>query len=241
MKQIDSRLLVFILTIGVFGILNTEMGVVGLIPYVAARYGVSVPDAGLLVSGFALVVAVAGPTMPLLFSCVNRKAVMLLALGVFSACNLFATVAPSFELLLAARVIPAAFHPLYVSMAMAVAQQTGDTAAERARNSARVFVGVSAGMVVGAPIAGMLASSVAFPVAMAFFAIVTIRRACPDERLRAVHAGRARAVLRPSVAVFKKPLFIASLLAAAAINAGMFGFYSFLSDYLGSAGFAAAR
>ncbi|MDM8246697.1 MFS transporter [Collinsella tanakaei] len=174
MKQIDSRLLVFILTIGVFGILNTEMGVVGLIPYVAARYGVSVPDAGLLVSGFALVVAVAGPTMPLLFSCVNRKAVMLLALGVFSACNLFATVAPSFELLLAARVIPAAFHPLYVSMAMAVAQQTGDTAAERARNSARVFVGVSAGMVVGAPIAGMLASSVAFPVAMAFFAIVTI-------------------------------------------------------------------
>ena len=151
MKQIDSRLLVFILTIGVFGILNTEMGVVGLIPYVAARYGVSVPDAGLLVSGFALVVAVAGPTMPLLFSCVNRKAVMLLALGVFSACNLFATVAPSFELLLAARVIPAAFHPLYVSMAMAVAQQTGDTAAERARNSARVFVGVSAGMVVGAP------------------------------------------------------------------------------------------
>lgn len=174
MKQIDSRLLVFILTIGVFGILNTEMGVVGLIPYVAARYGVSVPDAGLLVSGFALVVAVAGPTMPLLFSCVNRKAVMLLALGVFSACNLFATVAPSFELLLAARVIPAAFHPLYVSMAMAVAQQTGGTAAERARNSARVFVGVSAGMVVGAPIAGMLASSVAFPVAMAPFAIVTI-------------------------------------------------------------------
>ena len=81
MKQIDSRLLVFILTIGVFGILNTEMGVVGLIPYVAARYGVSVPDAGLLVSGFALVVAVAGPTMPLLFSRVNRKAVMLLALG----------------------------------------------------------------------------------------------------------------------------------------------------------------
>lgn len=240
MKQIDSRLLVFILTIGVFGILNTEMGVVGLIPYVAARYGVSVPDAGLLVSGFALVVAVAGPTMPLLFSCVNRKAVMLLALGVFSACNLFATVAPSFELLLAARVIPAAFHPLYVSMAMAVAQQTGDTAAERARNSARVFVGVSAGMVVGAPIAGMLASSVAFPVAMAFFAIVTIvALALTIAFVPSMPVEHALSYGR-QLAVFKKPLFIASLLAAAAINAGMFGFYSFLSDYLGSAGFAAA-
>ena len=41
------------------------------------------------------------------------------------------------------------------------------------------------------------------------------------------------------LAVLKKPVFLVSLLAAAAVNAGMFGFYSYLSDYLGSAGFAA--
>ena len=122
-------------------------------------------------------------------------------------------------------------------MAMAVAQQTGDTAAERARNSARVFVGVSAGMVVGAPIAGMLASSVAFPVAMAFFAIVTIvALALTIAFVPSMPVEHALSYGR-QLAVFKKPLFIASLLAAAAINAGMFGFYSFLSDYLGLGGF----
>lgn len=55
MRSISGRVLVLILTIGVFGILNTEMGVVGLIPYVAERYGVTVSNAGFLVSGFALV------------------------------------------------------------------------------------------------------------------------------------------------------------------------------------------
>lgn len=239
MKRLSNPLLVLILTIGVFGILNTEMGIVGVIPYVAERYGVSIPDAGLLVSGFALVVAIAGPTMPLLFSRMNRRTVMLLSLGIFTACNVASVFAPSFEVLLAAHVAPAAFHPLYVSMAMAVAQQTGDTEAERARNSAQVFVGVSAGMVVGAPVAGLLASSVSLSVAMAFFAAVTAL------------ALMLTAVLVPSmpverpmsygsqVVILCRPLVVVSLLAAAAVNAGMFGFYSYLADYLGAVGLAA--
>lgn len=239
MKHIDNRLLVLILTVGVFGILNTEMGVVGVIPYVADRFGVSVPDAGLLVSAFALIVAIAGPTMPLLFSRVNRKRVMLLALGVFSICNLVSVFAPTFPVLLAARVIPAAFHPLYVSMAMAIAQQTGETAAERAKNSAQVFVGVSAGMVVGAPIAGVLASSVAFPAAMAFFAVVTILALVLTVVFVPSMPVENALSYGSQLAVLKKPLFIASLLAVAAINAGMFGFYSYMSDYLGSVGFGA--
>lgn len=168
MIQRNDKLLIFILAVGVFGILNTEMGVVGIVPQVSERFGVSVPDAGLLVSGFALIVAVAGPTMPLLFSRMNRKHVILLALGVFSTCNVAAVCAPSFEVLLACRVLPAAFHPLYVSMALAIGGQTGATEAERAKNSSRVFASVSAGMVLGVPAASYLASTVMLEAALAF-------------------------------------------------------------------------
>lgn len=63
-KPIHSGLLVFILTIGVFGIINTEMGVVGILPLIAETFGISVPDAGWTVSAFALVVAISGPIMP---------------------------------------------------------------------------------------------------------------------------------------------------------------------------------
>lgn len=235
LKKIGNKGLVLILAIGVFGILNTEMGIVGVIPYVSAEFGVSIPDAGLLVSGFALVVAIAGPIMPLLFSRFNRKKVMLLSLSVFTVCNIVSVFAPNFEVLLAARVIPAAFHPLYVSMAMAIAQRSGDTPEECARASARVFVGVSAGMVVGAPIAGILASSFAFSVAMAFFALI-----CMAALMLTIICVPSMPVEDPlsygkQIAILKRPIVLVSLVAAGSINAAMFGFYSFLAEYLGAA------
>ena len=59
-----NNLLIFILTIGVFGILNTEMGIVGALPSIADHFHVSISKAGLLVSLFALAVAISGPIMP---------------------------------------------------------------------------------------------------------------------------------------------------------------------------------
>ena len=104
-----NKSLIFILTIGVFSIINTEMGVVGILPLVSENYGVTVSAAGLLVSMFALVVAVSGPTMPLLFSGINRKKAMILVLSVFTLCNAVSAFAANFPVVLAARAIPAFF------------------------------------------------------------------------------------------------------------------------------------
>jgi predicted MFS family arabinose efflux permease len=56
MKE-KNNLLIFILTIGVFGIINTEMGVLGILPLLAEKFSISIAQAGLLVSLFALAVA----------------------------------------------------------------------------------------------------------------------------------------------------------------------------------------
>lgn len=234
MAKGSNNLLIFILAVGVFGILNTEMGVVGIIPQVAERFGVSVPDAGLLVSGFALIVAIAGPTMPLLFSKMNRKHVMLLSLGVFSVCNVAAIFASNFEVLLVCRVLPAAFHPLYVSMALAIGGQTGETGAERAKNSSRVFVGVSAGMVLGVPIASYLASTVLLEATLAFFAVVTVAVLVATVFLVPSMPVGDRMTYGSQLRILKKPVVWASLLATAFINGAMFGFYSFMSDFFGT-------
>jgi DHA1 family inner membrane transport protein len=58
-----NNLLIFILTLGVFGILNTEFGIVGLLP---DHFHITITIAGSLVSLFALVVAISGPILPLL-------------------------------------------------------------------------------------------------------------------------------------------------------------------------------
>ena len=84
-KTISESLLSAILTLGGFGIINTEMGVVGIIPQIAERFDVTVPTAGLCVSVFALAVSVAAPVLPLLFSGINRRTMMLAAMNLFVA------------------------------------------------------------------------------------------------------------------------------------------------------------
>lgn len=67
---------IFVLTIGVFSILNTEMGIVGILPAISEQYGVNLTTAGMLVSLFALAIVIAGPVMPMLMSRFERKKVM---------------------------------------------------------------------------------------------------------------------------------------------------------------------
>ena len=240
MKPTNNNILVLILAVGVFGILNTEMGVVGIVPDVSAAYGVSVAEASLLVSGFALVVAIAAPIMPLLFSKVNRKTVMLLTLGVFTVCNGAAVFSPNFETMLALRVIPAAFHPLYTSLALAMASQMG-TPEQAAKASARVFVGVSAGMVLGAPVSSALASALSLFASMMFFALVTLVVFVATVFLVPSLPVEHPLTYGEQLSILKKPLLWSSFVSVMVLNGAMFGFYGFLADYLESGlGLAAA-
>lgn len=102
MLKSNGNLMIFILTIGVFSIINTEMGVIGILPLLAERFGVSIPQAGLLISLFALAVAFPGPVMPLLFSGMERKKVMLLVLGLFALGNIAGMCTDNFAVALAA-------------------------------------------------------------------------------------------------------------------------------------------
>ena len=163
--------LILILTTGVFGIINTEMGIIGILPLIAEQFTVSIPQAGLLVSLFALVVAIAGPTMPLLFSGINRKTAMLLVLGVFILGNIVSIFASNFTILLIARVVPALFHPIYCSLAFTVAAASVSKK-EAPIAVSKLFIGVSAGMVLGVPISSFVASTTSLGMAMLFFAVV---------------------------------------------------------------------
>lgn len=228
-----SSLLVLILTIGVFGIINTEMGVVGIIPMIAETFNVSVPTAGWTVSAFAFVVAIAGPIMPLLFSGINRKKVMLLALGIFVISNIISMVTTNFTILLIARIIPAIFHPIYVSMAFSVAASS--VPKEQAPKAvSRIFIGVSAGMVLGVPVTSLIAGQTSFSVAMLFFAIVNALVFIATIFLIPSIPVKERLSYGAQIRVLKNAITWNSIIAVTFINGAMFGFFSFMSDYLGN-------
>lgn len=224
-----SGLLIFILAGGVFSILNTEMGVIGLLPAVSAYYNIDIVRAGLLVSMFALGVAIAGPTMPLLCSKFRRKPIMLLVLGVFTACNLVAVFASSFEILLLARVIPAFFHPVYCAMAFSMA--AASVAAENVPKAiARINMGVAAGMVIGVPVSNFLAGQFGFREAMSFFAVVTgmmfmaTLLFVPDK-----FAGEQKSY-GEQFSVLRRVQVWLAVIAVVFLNGSIFGVYNYMAE-----------
>ena len=226
-----GALLVFILTAGVFGIINTEMGVIGILPLIAEHFHVTVPEAGWTVSIFALVVAISAPIMPLLFSGINRKKVMLLALGVFTLSNIISMLTSNFTLLLIARALPAFLHPVYVSMAFTVA--AGSVSKEKAPKAvAKVFIGVSAGMVLGVPVTSYIASEVSFTMGMMFFTVVNALVFVATILFIPSMPVKEKLSYGTQLNVLKKKIIWYSIIAVTLINGALFGFFSYMSDYL---------
>lgn len=231
LKRNPGALLVFILTVGVFGIINTEMGVIGILPLIAETFHVTVPQAGLTVSIFALVVALSAPITPLLFSGINRKTVMLLALGTFTLSNIISMATSNFTVLLIARALPAFLHPVYVSMAFTLAASS--VSKEKAPKAvARVFIGVSAGMVLGVPVTSFIASEVSFTMGMAFFTFVNALVLIATLFFVPSMPVKENRSYGSQLSVLKKNSIWYSILAVTLINGALFGFFSYMSDYL---------
>lgn len=226
-----NHLLVYILTLGVFGILNTEMGVIGILPMIADHYHVSISTAGLIVSLFALAVAVSGPTMPLLFSGMNRRHVMLLVLGIFIVGNLVSAITSNFTVLLIARVVPAFFHPVYCSLAFTVAAASVRKE-EASKAVAKVFVGVSAGMVLGVPVSSLIAATASLAYAMLFFAAVTTVAFIATLLFVPSMPVEERLSYGTQLRVLRRTVTWLSIAGVIFLNGAVFGVYSYLAEFL---------
>lgn len=231
LQRHSGALLVFILTTGVFGIINTEMGVIGILPLIAETFHVTVPQAGWTVSVFALVVAVSAPITPLLFSGINRKKVMLLTMGLFTLSNIISMLTTNFTVLLIARALPAFLHPVYVSMALTVAASSGSK--EQAQKAvAKVFVGVSAGMVLGVPVTSYIASEISYEMGMLFFTIINALVLVATILFVPSMPVSERLSYGTQLSVLKKKITWYSIVAVTLINGALFGFFSYMSDFL---------
>ncbi|PEV15187.1 MFS transporter [Bacillus thuringiensis] len=227
----SKSVLIFILAVGVFGILNTEMGYIGLLPTLSDHFDVSVSKVSLMVSLFALAIAIAAPTLPLVFSGVNRKTVMLFVLAIFIIGNVISIFTTNFTVALVARVIPAFFHPVYVSMALSVAA-TSVRAKEAPKAVAKVFIGVSAGMVLGVPIVNFLANVFTLEISLTFFALVNIFAFIMTIVFIPSMPVQEKISYGSQLKILTKGITWLSILAVTFLNGAVFGIYSYLAEYL---------
>ncbi len=146
------------LTLSAFAIGTTEFVIVGLLPTVAADLGIDIPSAGLLVSLYALGVAIGAPVLTALTGKVPRKLLLLGLMALFTAGNLLAWQAPSYETLVAARVLTGLAHGVFFSIGATIA--TGLVARDKAASAiAIMFTGLTVALVTGVPMAKALSVS----------------------------------------------------------------------------------
>lgn len=144
-------LALFALALSAFAIGTTEFVIVGLIPTMAQDLNVSLPSAGLLVSLYAMGVAIGAPVLTALTGNWNRKHVLLSVMALFVAGNLLAWQAPGYETLITARILTGLAHGVFFSIGTTIA--TGLVSKEKAASAiAIMFTGLTVALVTGVPL-----------------------------------------------------------------------------------------
>ena len=193
------------LAVSAFAIGTSEFIIMGLLPDLARSLQVSIPKAGTLVSGYALSVTLGSPLVALALSRIDRKRALLILMGMFTVGNLTCALAPTYALLLCARILTALSHGAFFGIGSIVASHLVPKS-ERAQAITLMFSGLTLANVLGVPAGTALGQ--AFGWRSAFFVLVPVGlvaafgllRLIPSQPPEAMHLRHEfRAVLRPSV------------------------------------------
>ena len=193
------------LAVSAFGIGTSEFIIMGLLPDLAHSFRVSIPKTGILVSGYALSVTLGSPLVALALSHMDRKRALLILMGMFVAGNALCALAPTFLLLLLARILTALCHGAFFGIGSIVAAHLVPRS-ERAQAIALMFTGLTLANVLGVPAGTALGQ--AFGWRFAFWALVPIGliaglgllRLVPAQPAEKIHLKHEfHAVLRPQV------------------------------------------
>ena len=111
----------FALTIAAYAIGTTEFVIMGLLPEVAADLSVTIPEAGWLVTGYALAVAVGAPVMAVSTARLKRRTALIMLMAFFIAGNLLCAVASDYWVLMIARIVTALCHGAFFGIGSVVA------------------------------------------------------------------------------------------------------------------------
>jgi DHA1 family inner membrane transport protein len=232
-------LALYALTAGAFGIGVTEFVIMGLLIEVSGDLGVSIPAAGLLISGYALGVVLGAPLLTALTSRWPRKNVLLSLMAIFILGNAASAVAPDYWSLMAARVLTAFAHGTFFGVGSVVATSLV-ASNKKASAIAIMFTGLTVATILGVPFGTWLGQlfgwrstfwAVTF---IGVLALAVIWAFVPSDK-----AVSEKGRFRDDLKVFRRPQVLLGLLTTVLGYAGVFAVFTYIAPILTSlAGFS---
>ncbi|WP_426405035.1 MFS transporter [Streptomyces sp. R-07] len=219
------------LAVGAFGIGTTEFVIMGLLPGIAADYGVSIPTAGLLVTGYALGVVLGAPLLTVLGNKVSRKKMLMVLMGLFVLGNILSALAPSFGIMLTGRVIASLAHGSFFGIGSVVA--AGLVAPNKKAGAiATMFTGLTVANIVGVPLGTFIGQTVGWRTTFAVVAALGVIGLLGIAKLVPAMPRPEGARLRRELTAFRNPQVLLAMAMTVLGFGGVFAAITYIAPMM---------
>nr|WP_315495333.1 MFS transporter [uncultured Rhodoferax sp.] len=229
LTRLQIVLVILALACGGFAIGTGEFAIMGLLPDVASTFAVTTPQAGYVISAYALGVVVGAPLIAIAGAKSSRRTLLLILMAVFTVGNFASALAPDFLSFVVLRFLTGLPHGAYFGVSALVAASLVPLDM-RARTVGYVMLGLTGATLVGTPVMALFGQFLSWRVmflAVGLISVLTVTliwvylpRDKPSE-----DAG----VIRELVA-FTHPQVLLTLTLAATGFGGMFSIFSYIAS-----------
>lgn len=157
--------------LGAFALGTSENVIAGMLPQLSASLGISIAQTGLLITAYAGTAVVAGPLLAILTSAIRPFGLTVMVVALYTAGSLLAAFAPTFGVLMVARILTGAMHTTILVMFILAAMETA-APDRKARTIGRITLGLGVATVVGVPIGAALAQTLGWRVSFLAISIL---------------------------------------------------------------------
>lgn len=230
-KNTKTRLALISLMISTFAIGTTEFIIMGILPEVAKDLDVSISSAGLLVTGYAIGVAIGAPLLTALTGKMSRKTVLQMLMLLFVLGNTLCAIAPTYEFLLISRILAAFAHGTFFGVGSVVASRLVPPE-KQSSAVAMIFTGVSVANIIGVPLGTFVGQSLGWRASfwiisvLGVFAILFITKFIPQISVTSVPS------FRQEIRVLKNPQVQLTLLMTILSFVGVFAAFTYIAPIL---------
>ena len=228
------------LAAGAFAIGTSEFVIMGLLPDVASDLAVSIPQAGLLVTGYALGVVLGAPILAVVTAGLPRRPTLIALASLFTVGNLLCALAPSYDLLMAARVLTALSHGTFFGIGSVVAAGLVHPQ-RRSQAIALMFTGLTLANVLGVPAGRLIGHQLGWRTTFAVVVVIALIAVAALALLLPRRIATSKASIVKEFVALRDPRVLLALSTSVLCSASLFCVFTYITPTLTEvSGFSAA-
>ncbi len=227
------------LTLGGLGIGITEFVMMGLLPDIAKDLAITIPQAGYLISAYALGVVIGAPLLVSIAGKYPPKKILIVLMILFTVFNAFSAFAPTFNTLFVARLLSGLPHGAFFGVGSVVASRIAEKG-KAAQAVSLMFAGLTIANIIGVPLGTFIGHHFSWRFSFAIVVFVGLITLWSLKALLPALPASENRDLKKELGFFKKQDAWIIIFMISIGTGGLFTWYSYISPLMTTvAGFSA--